>query len=238
MRLAIRIRGVAVVLMSIAVLLMIGHFLLAGREWDGFRLFNLGAEGSFGTSFASILGVVAGLLALGAAMSARKEGRPFLAVAVLGIGMILYAIDEVAMVHEGLGSTAAEAADFENDGMVGTVMIGLAIAPVFVAVIWALLRSVPRRAGLLMASGLTLFWLAAFGVEQFEHMNHIGTLPMTSGMSREEGDLLLMGIQEGLEMIAIIIVLLGILGLLAAYRTVLSLEVESAQPHASGQRTQ
>lgn len=224
MHFRVPVRAAGLVLTAIAAVLTAGHFVLGNGEWEGFRLFNLGEEGSFGTSYASILGLVAGALALGAAAAGRRNGHRYRALAVLGIGLVLYAVDEVAMVHEGLGSSVADTAGRGDDGMVGTALIGFALLPLFLVMAWAVLRAVPRRAGVLMATGLGVFWLGGFGVEQLEHMNYMRTLSWTSGMTMEAGDFLLMGIQEGMEMIALVLILTGALALLAIRRTVLSLE--------------
>lgn len=221
----VAISVVARVVGVLVVVLVLAHFALAHRDWPGFRLFHLDAEGSLGTSFASILGLASGTLALGAAGLARRAGMAHRALAALGIGLVLYGIDEVAQVHEGLSAIVGEMVRGSDDGMAGTSTIGYVLLPIFITVIWALWRVTERGVRLLITSGLALFWIAGFGIEELEHMNYEGRLPFTRGLSMEQGDFILVGIQETLEMVAISTVLIGVLKLLARRRHVVALEV-------------
>jgi hypothetical protein len=125
--------------------------------------------------------------------------------------MFLLSVDEVAQVHEGLSSLiGADIGATEEDIMAGTPVIGLFVLPFAVAVAWGIARVATRRAALLMIVGLGVFWLGAFGMEQLEQLNHVGSLSI-GGLSKADGDFVLVGAQEAVEMAGIALIVVGLL---------------------------
>jgi hypothetical protein len=212
MQFEISVRRVAWVLGIATVILGVAHFALAHRDSPIWRLANLDAEASFGTWFASASAVLAGSLGFLFAVDARRRGATWIWWAALGVAMITLGVDEVAQVHEGVASRlGGQLRGAEETSMAGTPILGLLVLPFMLLNMWGVWKIATRRAALLIIVGLAVAWLGGFGVEELEYLNHLGSLSFTEGMAREEGDFILVGIQEILELTGVVLILVGLL---------------------------
>jgi hypothetical protein len=212
MRFEISVRRVAWVVGIVTVVLGVAHFALAHRDSPIWRLANLDAEGSFGTWFASASAVLAGSLGFLFAIDARRRGATWIWWAALGVAMITLGVDEVAQVHEGVASRLGVQVRWaEENSMAGTPILGLLVLPFMLVTMWSIRKIATRRAALLIVFGLAVAWLGGFGVEELEHLNYLGSLSFTEGMAMEEGDFILVGIQEILELTGVVLILVGLL---------------------------
>lgn len=210
-RVSLRVRAVATAIAVAIAALGLGHFGLAHREWDGWRLFNLSVEGSFGTWFAAALGAAAGLGAWAVAARRRLDGEKYAWWLILALGMLAYSLDEVAMVHEGVAGFTDVIRD-DTEHLSGQVaVLGYLLIPIFALVIWGIWRVAAPGSRGLIGFGLAGFWLFAFGIEELEHMNWMGRFSYTSGMDVARADLLITGIQEVGELVAVALIVIGIL---------------------------
>jgi len=220
------VRRVGWVLAIIIMALTAAHFGLGRLETAGSRLVDLDAEGGFGTWFTSAASLGAAGLALWLAVAAYRQKTSWVWWGLLALALLALSIDEVAQVHEGVSSMiGGEMRGDDGSVMAGTPIIGLLVLPFLVLAVWGISRVADGRAAMLIVAGLAIFWLAAFGIEELEYRNHIGTLLLTRGMSVETGDFLLVGIQESLEMTGVGLVIVGLLRRLQDEGEVLELEV-------------
>ena len=214
-RIPVDARKVAVVLIGIGVALGIAHFAVANRDVFGATLLDLNAERGFGTAFASLQGALCAGLAMTVAVSARQHGRSRVWWLLLALGMALYSIDEVAQVHEAVASQLRGVRTEGTNPRGGMAVIALVALPVFAVAAWGVLRVAHRRAGWLIASGLAVFWLAGFGIEEVEFRGVSGMLGWFDHMTPLEAIFVLAGIQETFEMLGVSLIAWGILRQLA-----------------------
>lgn len=214
-RIEVRVGTVAAVLIGVGVALAAAHFGLAGRDVFGANLVNLNAERGFGTAFASLQGAFCAVLAGVVAVSARTHGRSAVWWWLLALGMALYAVDEVAQVHEAVAARLRGVRTEGTNPRGGMAVIGLVAAPVFLVAAWGIVRVAHRRAGWLIATGLAVFWAAGFGLEEVEFRGVSGMLGWFDDLTPLEVIFVLAGIQETFEMLGVSLIAWGILRQLA-----------------------
>ena len=231
---SLNFRHVAWCIALLIVLLVAAHFAIAHRDIPGVRLFHLGSEGGFGTAFAAGMGFLAGLVALGLARLNRDQFVTSVWWLFLSLGMVAYAVDEVAQVHEGLWKVFDPVLRGADNSMAGTAMLGYLALPFFALAVWGMLRSAEKAASALIGGGLVLFWLGAFGVEELEYLNSIGALFLTQNLPMMTADFILVGIQEALELTGIAAILLGVLVQLSLKHPAFSLMVTGSATRDNG----
>lgn len=235
---SINVRVVGLGLATIVVLLVIAHFTLASRDWAAARLFHLDSEAGLATAFASIMGLAAGGVALVIAAILRHQRRSWEWWGLLGLAMMAYGVDEIAQVHEKVARLLDGPIRGVEDQMAGTALLGYLLIPAFALALWAMMRVADRKAACLIAGGLCIFWLGAFGVEELEYRNYVGQLPFTRNLPVEVGDFVLTGLQEAMELAGVALILLGTFAQLAARVGVVTVEIRDGNrsPNTAARR--
>lgn len=203
------VRGTAVlrVVLAIAAVLVMAHFaaLAIGVGRPGFEIpqaIRLGGELNIGTWFSSALHLVnAGLLALLAANSVRAERVRWI---LLGLAVLVVSMDEVSANHEQVGYVLHTAL-----GTGGFLTYAWIIpAAVLVAVVAAVCGPMVLRrpGGRLVAVAAAVFVAGAIGVEAIE-----GWWFDATGNADDVVHVALSGVEEGLEMLGLIVAMAGLL---------------------------
>ena len=202
--------SVVAVLLVLSLIGQFSRFVLDhGRLFGFVEEFNVDLENNIPTYFSGLLLMAAALLSGLVAWTRRRLGRPFGRYwAGLAVGFAYISVDEVAELHERTISPLRAA--LEADGLlyytwvVPAVGILLVLAAVYMRFFWHL----PRRwKGWFAAAGATYVG-GAVGVE------------LLGGLYASQYDVatfayaLITTVEEGLEMIGIVLFLYAILGLL------------------------
>jgi hypothetical protein len=214
-RIAIRVRALlvsaigALVFTHVVLSLLLDEFdFTAGGQ---LMLFNLAQERSLGTWVSSALLALAALgtaaLASTYARSTRSR-RGWLALAGL---LAVLSLDEVAMLHEGTIDLVRSALALPAFLQAAWVLPALAIVLAFVAWQWRFFASLPAWVRLRLAAAGALLLIGAIGLEIAESQILGGGQEPGTRVALQ----LLVGVEEGLEMVATTLVLLTVLRLLA-----------------------
>jgi hypothetical protein len=173
------------------------------------RLLWVDQEGNLPTWFSSTLLLAGAILAIIIAKTTRDDGRPHVSWHLVAGLLLVLAIDEVAGMHEILASYSRRAGGFgffpENGLTFGWVL--LAMPPVIV-VCWLAARFFRTLAGPVrnrLGAGLAIFLAGALGVEALT--GQIVGLDTSNWLY-----LVFSTIEEGAEMIGVVVFLDGLLG--------------------------
>lgn len=183
-------------------------------HWWQVAVFDLDTEESFGTWFSAILLLVAGRFLWLQARQARAAGQGWVVWwFVLAIGFHFLSLDEVVGLHEYLNETLdTHAAGMKWTHVLGPValLVGLAYLP--------LLLTLPRTTAALFVLGGLLYLGGAVFIERYtdvyEEWGKLNTLEYH----------LWIALEEGLEMLGVIVFLRGLLGYMATDGTRVAVE--------------
>lgn len=229
-QLTVRPASVAGVLVSVAVLLV--SLSLAGqlfryatghdRVFGLLRIFNLDLESNVPALFSAVLLLLAAFLLMIIAILEKKRGSSdALAWAVLSTGFGLMAIDESVSIHEALITPVREWLGGQDLGIFYFAWVLPAIALVFVLGVSFLpfLFRLPTKTRYAFVSAAAVYLGGAIGVELVE-----GQFRETHGNQNMTYNLIV-SIEEGLEMVGVIVFVYALLSYLAEYHGELHINI-------------
>lgn len=194
-----------------------GNWPAEGEMPDGFpgvvfriwSIFDVAIEGSAPTWFNALLWATLGLVALAAALLARRRAGWFAFAAVA----FLASLDETISLHERLQELGWPMAQAFGWGVVYAWVIPGAIITVLVALaLWPLVRSLPGRSVKLIVAGGVVFLLGAVVLETLsgQMVGHFGAITWQN--------MLVTHVEEFFEKIGIILAIMGVVRLFAIER--------------------
>jgi hypothetical protein len=183
-----------------------------------YRFFNLGQEANLPTLISSLFLLGAGILILLIAVYERRHDSPsrwhWL---VLGVGLVVMSIDELAQLHEGVFGIMLGRLAGQGEGIWYyswyklfipiVILIGLAYIP--------FLLRLPRKTAILFMAAGAAYIGAAIGVEMIESYLTYAQLP---------GRTLTQLIEESIEMISIVLLIYALLTYMAERSIALHLD--------------
>lgn len=199
-------------LVGLVLLMTLGHLIFVVPELGAGHLFDLDRESGPATWVSTTLFTLTALAAVWLAVRVHPErrARGFIVLALL---LIALGAEEVMAFHETASVELANAADLAGADSGGTPLMGLALLPFLAVGAWLLARRCAPRARLLLL-GAGLWFVATFITEQFDAWN------LDAIESDPEQVLaihrLVTAMQEGGEMLGVVLLLSALLEELAA----------------------
>jgi hypothetical protein len=176
--------------------------LLPIDDWLYISFFDLDEEESLGTWFSALILFAAGQLTLLQSRYARRDSQPWILWWLLGAGFHLLSLDEVAGFHEFVNTVVADT----HWTTFGAALV-LAVAVAYLPFLWAL----PRRTRWLFILSGAIYVGGAVGVEWgtlwYEENGLLDTLEYN----------LWNALEEGMEMVGVILFICALLGHIARH---------------------
>ena len=153
------VRLVALMLVAAQVALTL-CYLAYSRGLPGFRQFNMDGENNVPTWWSSLILIATAVVCLGLWQATTRLGRPGATWLVIAIGFLGLSMEEVASIHEDVGSSV-------GGGAGGVSIWPLLYSPVLFVGMWMLVRAVrdlPRPIAVAALGGLACY-TGVLGVE-------------------------------------------------------------------------
>ena len=191
----------------------------------GFRFFNLNEEANLPTWFSSVALLSSSLLTFLTAQCIRQAQKPYAkSWYLLGCGLFLMSIDEVAQIHEGYGRFL-ERIDFFSDLGLGYslwLLIGLGFAAVIALIIARMWWRLPNYFKLVfLGSAMVYFGGSAV-------MEAVGNYYALQMGWESLGFMIFMHIEEVMEMLGIVLLIYGLLKYLSTLTNEICFETSAS----------
>jgi peptidoglycan/LPS O-acetylase OafA/YrhL len=153
------VRVTALILVAAQVALTL-CYLGYSRGLPGFRQFNMDGENNVPTWWSSFILISTGMLCLTLWQSSKRIGRPHVPWLAVGIGFFGLSMEEVASIHEDIGSSVGGGAD-------NVSIWPLLYTPVVIVGVWMMvrvIRDLPPAIAVTALTGLVAY-IGVLGVE-------------------------------------------------------------------------
>ena len=153
------VRAMAAALVAVQVVLTLCYWGYASGL-PGFRQFNMDGENNVPTWWSSLILIATAALCLGLWQTSKRIGRPHIPWLVIAIGFLGLSAEEVASIHEDVGSSVGGGADEVS-------IWPLLYSPILFAGVWMMvraLRDLPRPIAVTALAGLVAY-VGVLGIE-------------------------------------------------------------------------
>ena len=212
---ALRVPTVLVrrVLLGLVLLMTLGHLVFVVPELGGGHLFDLDRESGPGTWVSTTLFTITALVAVWLTARVHPDRRS-LGFVLLALLLLALGAEEVMAFHETASVELAGAADLAGADSGGTPLMGLVLLPWLGVGAWLLARRCAPKARLLLLLGTGLWFVATFVTEELDAWN-------LDGIESDPEQVLaihrlITALQEGGELLGVVLLLSALLEELAA----------------------